>query len=82
MVCKNRGIYRFLGPSWVLNTIPPRNTIVKVDHLAKMCQDWQGTSQLARIFPTNRIAWYTVWLSYESTHRLSVTQRFDVYLQQ
>ena len=23
MVCKNTGMYGFLGPSWVLNTMPP-----------------------------------------------------------
>ena len=27
MVCKNRGVYRFLSPSWVLITMPPRNSI-------------------------------------------------------
>ena len=26
MVCKNRAIYGFLGPSWVLINMPPRNT--------------------------------------------------------
>ena len=24
-MCKNRDIYRFLGPSWVLNTLAPHN---------------------------------------------------------
>ena len=26
MVCKNRGIYGFLGTSWVLITMAPRNS--------------------------------------------------------
>ena len=26
LMCKNRGIYGFLGSSWVLNTIPRRHT--------------------------------------------------------
>ena len=26
MVCKNRGVYGFLGTSWVLITLGPRNT--------------------------------------------------------
>ena len=31
MVCINRGIYGFWGPSWVLTTMPPRNTAEIVD---------------------------------------------------
>ena len=27
MVCKNRGIYGFLGASWVLITMAPRNNV-------------------------------------------------------
>ena len=27
MVCGNTGIYGFLGTSWVLITVPPRNSI-------------------------------------------------------
>ena len=27
MACKNRGIYGFLGSSWVLITIAPRNMV-------------------------------------------------------
>ena len=27
MVCKNRGIYGFLGPSWVLITMVPHTTV-------------------------------------------------------
>ena len=26
MVCKNRGIHEFLGPSWVLSIMAPRNS--------------------------------------------------------
>ena len=28
MACKNRGVYGFLGPAWVLITMALRNTVV------------------------------------------------------
>ena len=33
-MCKNRGIYGFLGPSWVLITLAPRKIVAGVTYLA------------------------------------------------
>ena len=35
MVCKNRGVYGFLGTSWVLITLGPRNNRV-------FAENWVG----------------------------------------